>query len=605
MQIVVAAALLASALAAAAPLPIINQTDCALRSFFLERALQVNPGLTAAQLAAMADALAGDPAMGSGCRVTAPAARAPPPPLAAAPAPAPPAGPEFFADALHGSDASGSGSLATPFQSVARALAAVRSAAPGGGGTITLRGGGTFHLPATLRLTPADSGLTLQTYAADAQLAWLSGAAPLAGLAWRTVNVSGGANVWAADLSAALPPGVAEVAALRLGGARLIRARYPNANPETGLPFGRRGGTTSAAAWLPIAHPEPAVYWTAPNVTRNDSACSSYSVAINGTSCGRYTPPIAHYCGGSGVVAGAAVMTLAQLPHQPYANPAGAVITALHSGAWCTFQYRVGAYAFAGGNGTFELAEGGQQCGRPEATHGALTIEGVLEELDAPGEFHFDARTRVLTLWHNATAGTPPPSAGELEAPFLQQLLAARGSAGAPVARLALRRLGFRDTAPASFAPHTAPSGSDYAVNRLAAVTLEGVAGAAIEACSFSRLDNGGVFVGGYARGVSVTDSEFAWLGENGVVTLGDTAGAPVEGWGPDGSAGLQPRGTQVLRNFAHELGVVNKQSCFFFQAVSDNATLDGNVVFNGARHGVQYNDQFGSGSVLRNGVML
>ena len=164
--------------------------------------------------------------------------------------------------------------------------------------------------------------------------------------------------------------------------------------------------------------------WTAPNVSRPDSACSSYSVAINGTSCGRYTPPVSHYCGGSGVVAGGAVFTAAQLPHQPYANPQGAVLTAMHAGAWCTFQYRVGAYSFAGGNGTFELAEGGQQCGRPEAAHGAVTIEGVLEELDEPGEFYFDAATKVLTLWHNASSGTPPPSDGSLAVPFLQQLLA-------------------------------------------------------------------------------------------------------------------------------------------------------------------------------------
>ena len=200
--------------AADPPLPLINQTDCILRSYFLERALQVNPGLTPLQVGAMVDALSGDPVMGRGCVVTAPAAAAAPPPRARAPPPPPsaPGAAEVFADALHGSDATGSGTLAAPFQSVTRALQALRAAGGGSGGglgTITLRGGATFHLPATLALGPSDSCLTLQTYALDAERAWLSGAAPLAGLAWRAVNISRGANVWAADLTGALPPGAA------------------------------------------------------------------------------------------------------------------------------------------------------------------------------------------------------------------------------------------------------------------------------------------------------------------------------------------------------------------------------------------------------------
>jgi hypothetical protein len=104
---------------------------------------------------------------------------------------------------------------------------------------------------------------------------------------------------------------------------------------------------------------------------------------------------------------------------------------------------------------------------------------------------------------------------------------------------------------------------------------------------------------------VVVQDSEFAWLGESGVVTLGDTEGAPIPGWGPNATAGNYPLGTLILRNFAHELGIVNKQACFFFQAVSAGAVVDSNVVFNSARHGLQYNDDLGEGSLITNSVMF
>ncbi len=573
--------------------PLVNATDCLVRSFALERALEVNPGLSTAQLAAMADALSGDPMMGSGCVVRPPAVHVPPPPPHATGGGG---GPTFFVDAQKGSDGN-AGTLAAPFLTVSRALAAARTAGGGGGSTVNLRGGGTFHLPAPLALSAGDSNLTLQTFAEDAELAWLSGAAPLgAGVAWAAVNISG-ANIWRANLSAL--SSVRNVTSLRLAGARLIRARYPNGNPEE-MPFARK--TVSASSWPP-GRASTGYAWSA-NFSRPDSGCSAYRVNINGSSCELFSPPISHYCG-DGAVPGGVVIPARALPHQPYANPVGAVVTAMHGGSWCSFMYEVMAYEFYNGSGAFSFSQGGQQCGRPEGSHGPLVIENVLEELDAPGEFHWDAATRVLTLWHNATPGTPPPTDGTLVAPQLTQLVAAAGTQAAPVAGLVFNRVGFRDTAPAAFAPHLAPSGSDYAVNREAALTLAGVSGVNVSGCTFWRLDNSGVFVGGFARGVVVQDSEFVWLGENGITMVGDTDGAPVAGWGPDGTGGNQPRGTLVLRNVAHELGIVNKQACFFFQAVCSGSVIDANVVFNSARHGVQYNDDFGYGSTLSRGVMF
>ena len=80
----------------------------------------------------------------------------------------------------------------------------------------------------------------------------------------------------------------------------------------------------------------------------------------------------------------------------------------LIGGSWCSFSYSVGGYAFdkSTGTGSFKFNGGGQQCGRPEGSHGPVLIEGVLEELDMPSEFHFDPQTKLLTLWHNATSGS-------------------------------------------------------------------------------------------------------------------------------------------------------------------------------------------------------
>lgn len=246
--------------------PLVNETDCLMRSYFIERALEVNPTLSIAQTAAMVDALAGDPAMGQGCIVSAPEnlssvrSRSSSPP--------PNSGPVFFCDAVRGNDA-GDGSLQSPFLTIMRGISAVR--ATGAGGTVNLRGGGTFYLNATLALSAADSGLTLQTYPPDAEIAWLSGSMPLTSLDWTPVNTTGDANIWRCNVSAI--GSIGSIDALRDDGARLIRARFPNSNPETGLPFLHT--KVQAASWTPLPNATHGSSWTAnASYSRNDSACS-------------------------------------------------------------------------------------------------------------------------------------------------------------------------------------------------------------------------------------------------------------------------------------------------------------------------------------------
>ena len=81
----------------------------------------------------------------------------------------------------------------------------------------------------------------------------------------------------------------------------------------------------------------------------------------------------------------------------------------------CAPKCQVASGSHDNGSTTFTFSEGGQQCNRPESAHGQLLVEGPLEELDEANEFHFDPVTKRLTLWHNASSGTPPPTDGSLE----------------------------------------------------------------------------------------------------------------------------------------------------------------------------------------------
>ena len=62
-----------------------------------------------------------------------------------------------------------------------------------------------------------------------------------------------------------------------------------------------------------------------------------------------------------------------------------------------------------------------------------------------------------------------------------------------------------------------------------------------------------------------------------------------------DGTSGDQPRYTEMTENFCHELGIYQKQSSCFFQAVSAQTNISHNIFFNGPRAMVNFNDAFGT----------
>lgn len=108
---------------------------------------------------------------------------------------------------------------------------------------------------------------------------------------------------------------------------------------------------------------------------------------------------------------------------------------------------------------------------------------------------------------------------------------------------------------------------------------VQGTVGLLIEDCVFSRLDGNAVMLSGYHRNATIQRNEFVWLGSTAIAQWGNTEGVPeVPGEGWDGTGGDQPRGTNILFNFAHELGIWEKQSSFYFQAKSAANNLIGNM---------------------------
>lgn len=258
------------------------------------------------------------------------------------------------------------------------------------------------------------------------------------------------------------------------------------------------------------------------------------------------------------------------------------------------------------------FSAGGDQGGEGEAGGAEWYIENVYEELDDANEFFFEPKSRVLYYVVNASSSAQPPS-GVFTATHLDVLLNVSGSSVAPVKGLVLRGVEIADTRDTFMAPHGLPSGGDWALQKSAAVTLLGTEGVKIEQCFFHRLDGNGVFFGGYHRNASVSYNEFLEIGDSAIAVWGDTStmlnanGTKTLPWavGPDARDGMQSWGTRVLGNIAHEIGLFQKQSSFFFQALAARSVIQQNVFFNGPRAAVNFNDGHAGGDDLGHNLFV
>jgi hypothetical protein len=419
------------------------------------------------------------------------------------------------------------------------------------------------------------------------------------------------ANVWRAPVPmAALAATGGVMPELRVNGARATRARFPNADPERDLfPTGWvTGGGTRWAPPKPSPPIAPVLVSNAAIALRNSTQNVAYSGALGGP-CHVFDPPFSYWCaakpaGGGGFqyyVPGGAMLENGTAP--PFPTPAGnlPIFQVWRAAHWANWMFEIEAWepstqTVAFGKGGFQGARGG-----PGSEY---FLENALEFLDAPGEYYYDAAGETLFYFNNATGA--PALDTVFEVPALATLVRVNASQAAPAVGISLVGLGFKDTAPTYLAPHAVPSGGDWALERTAAVFAEGTTGLVVRGCNFSRVGGNALMLSGFARGAVLEGNAFRWTGGSAMVAWGRTdevsAGGTL-GW--DATAGDFPDGTLVRGNLASEIGVWAKQNSCFAAFKAARTTLEGNLCFNVARAGFNFNDGLGGGDEVHDNLIF
>lgn len=201
-----------------------------------------------------------------------------------------------------------------------------------------------------------------------------------------------------------------------------------------------------------------------------------------------------------------------------WSAPAGGYVHAMHRQRWGGFHYRI-----TGKNPDGTVAyEGGWQNNRPNSMHEQQRmVENIFEELDGPGEWFHDAKSRTLYFY--------PPLQIDLaravvEVVRLRHLVELRGSRDAPVRHVTLQGFAFRHAARTFMDTREPLLRSDWTIYRGGAVLLTGVEDARVLDCTFDQLGGNAVFVSGYARRALIRGCHIVDAGASGVCFVGDPA---------------------------------------------------------------------------------
>lgn len=197
-------------------------------------------------------------------------------------------------------------------------------------------------------------------------------------------------------------------------------------------------------------------------------------------------------------------------------NPTGAYLHTMHQSLWGDVHWRVTGKE----NDTTLCLEGGWQNNRYTRMHPVYRmIENVFEELNAPGEWYFDASKGLL--YYYPQEGTDLNQA-KVEIVRLENLVHVAGDKDKPVKHVQFEGLLFRHTARTFMKNREPLLRSDWTVYRNGTILMEGAEHCVIKDCEFDQVGGNTIVVSNYNKGIRIQSCYIHDSGANGIVFVGN-----------------------------------------------------------------------------------
>jgi hypothetical protein len=291
-----------------------------------------------------------------------------------------------------------------------------------------------------------------------------------------------------------------------------------------------------------------------------------------------------------------------------WADPRGGFMHAMHTDLWGDFSYVI-AGKDAKGDLTYE---GGWQNNRPAPMHNTYRfVEGIFEELDAPGEWFLDDKTH--TLYFYPPAGLDLTQA-RVEGMRLRHLVEFDGSERQPVRFVTLKGLTFRHALRTFMLTQEPLLRSDWAIYRGGAVLLHGAEDCTLQDCFLDQVGGNAIFVNAYNRRITIRGCHITQAGANGIAFVGDRSAVRSpnywEGQGPprhfaalDTTPGPKtddyPADCLVDDCLIHATGRVEKQTAPIEISMAQRITVRHCSIYDVPRAGINIGDGCWGGHVI------
>lgn len=290
-----------------------------------------------------------------------------------------------------------------------------------------------------------------------------------------------------------------------------------------------------------------------------------------------------------------------------WSNPAGGYMHAMHNMLWGDMHWLIkGKKA----DGKLDM-EGGWQNNRPSSMHHLYRmVENVFEELDAPGEWFYNATEHKLYFMPDAETNL---KTAKVEIVRLKNLIEFNGTKTNPVRNISLQGFVFRHAA-RTFMDNKEPLlRSDWTVFRGGAVFFNGAEDCSIRDCEFDQVGGNTVLVNNYNRRIAVTGCYIHNSGASGVVFVGDpaTVRSPIFRYGNQNYATMDrtpgPKGDNypedcVVENCLITLtGRDEKQTAPVHISMSHKIRVSHCSIYDVPRAGININEGTFGGHIIEN----
>lgn len=289
-----------------------------------------------------------------------------------------------------------------------------------------------------------------------------------------------------------------------------------------------------------------------------------------------------------------------------WSDPAGGFVHALHAYHWGGFSWRILGKK---PDGTLNL-EGGWQNNRPAGMDRQTRfVEGIFEELDAPGEWFLNKNTHVLYYY---PADGVDLSTALVEGVRLPHLVEFRGTDKDPVRFVSMKGLTFSQAARTFMETKEPLLRTDWAIYRGGAILFNGSEDCSVIDCTLTQLGGNAVFVNSYNRRATIQGCHIYKVGAGGVNFVGEIGAvrSPLLNYdkrqtyssmdkAPGPLTDNYPADCVVDDCLIHDTGTVEKQSAPVNIDISQSITIRHCSIYRCPRAGINIGDGCFGGHII------